>query len=417
MEFNAIWPLLRKEKWTWKAGTGIQIQYVHLLVLARIRANEVILLSIASHNYVKPGRKVRGGKQGVDYFGREDALLGYVRSDKELCAKPHISSVIVRPKGRATVGPSDDNNPPGHYRGQSTLGKAPAKKSVMPVVPAKRLADASSKKPAKKKKTKKQLTEEASARRREMAAFDKVWGHQTSSETRNAVVTISDEIESQSKEDDRVEGIDDSADEGYSPANDKESDDEDDVGTYKEQRERVELQGDIEEPNQLLRSSGGNAPLRFDYVDTLDPNIANAAGQTELDTDGEGDEDTAEADFDADSESDASDAEICKSDMLQHDIRRVPELMNNAERDRLHLRIQESLEVYTDEQLDQMKIEGWKVLPDNVKAEVVDDPDVDTMYARYCGPSQDIIAASKSPLKLFYYYLPKSFWRQVANSS
>ncbi|KAF4130408.1 hypothetical protein GN958_ATG20406 [Phytophthora infestans] len=51
----------------------------------------------------------------------------------------------------------------------------------MPVVPAKRLADASSKKPAKKKKTKKQLTEEASARRREMAAFDKVWGHQTSS--------------------------------------------------------------------------------------------------------------------------------------------------------------------------------------------------------------------------------------------
>ncbi|KAI9980541.1 hypothetical protein PInf_030178 [Phytophthora infestans] len=335
----------------------------------------------------------------------------------------------------------------------------------MPVVPAKRLADASSKKPAKKKKTKKQLTEEASARRREMAAFDKIMlprtlesrlmltrtalktrvmrtrtppvetsaeaegnedaantdtdpiSNGTTEETRNAVVTISDEIESQSKEDDRVEGIDDSADEGYSPANDKESDDEDDVGTYKEQRERVELQGDIEEPNQLLRSSGGNAPLRFDYVDTLDPNIANAAGQTELDTDGEGDEDTAEADFDADSESDASDAEICKSDMLQHDIRRVPELMNNAERDRLHLRIQESLEVYTDEQLDQMKIEGWNVLPDNVKAEVVDDPDVDTMYARYCGPSQDIIAASKSPLKLFYYYLPKSFWRQVANSS
>ncbi|KAI9990125.1 hypothetical protein PInf_020544 [Phytophthora infestans] len=155
----------------------------------------------------------------------------------------------------------------------------------MPVVPTKRLADASSKKPAKKKKTKKQLTKEASARRREMAAFDKVWGHQNSSES-------------------------------------------------------VELQGDIEEPNQLLRSSGGNTPLRFDYVDTLDSNIANAAGQTELITDGEGDEDTAEADADADSESDASDAEICKSDMLQHEIRRVAELMNNAERDRLHLRIQ-----------------------------------------------------------------------------
>ncbi|KAI9992318.1 hypothetical protein PInf_017711 [Phytophthora infestans] len=254
----------------------------------------------------------------------------------------------------------------------------------MPVVPAKRLADASSKKPAKKKKTKKQLTEVASARRREMAASDKVWGHQKSSDNADTNPPVetnadADGIEdagnadtgppppSHSKENDSVEGIDDSADEVYSRANDKESDDEDDVGTYEEQKERS--------PNNILRSSGGNAPLRFDYVDTLDPNIANAAGQTELDTDGEGDEDTAEADFDADSESDASDAEICKSDMLQHEIRRVAELMNNAERDRLHLRIQESSEVYTDEQLDQMKIEGWNVLADNVEAESVDDSD------------------------------------------
>lgn len=102
-----------------------------------------------------------GGKQGVDYFNGEDALLDYVGSDKELCARLHISNVIVRPKGRAIVGPSDDNTPPGQYRGQSTSGKAPARKSVIPVVPAKRLADASSKKPAKKKKTKKQLAEEA----------------------------------------------------------------------------------------------------------------------------------------------------------------------------------------------------------------------------------------------------------------
>ncbi|KAI9988571.1 hypothetical protein PInf_022011 [Phytophthora infestans] len=307
MDFNAIWPLLRKEKWTWKAGTGIQKQYVHLLVLARIRANEVVLLSIASQNYVKPERKVR------------------------------------------VVGPSDDIIPPGHYRGQSKLGKAPAKKSVMPVVPAKRHADASSKKPAKKKKTKKQLAEEASARRRKMATFDKKMltrtpqsrlmltrtvlktrairtrtppvetsadaegnedaantdtdpiSNGTTEETRNAVVTISDKTESHSKEDDSVEGIDDGADEVYSPANNKESDDEDDV--------------------------------------------------------------------------------------------------------------------YTDEQLDQMKIEDWNVLPDNVEAEIVDDPDVDTMYAGYGGPSQDIIAASKSPLKLFYYFLPKSFWRQVATQT
>ncbi|KAI9984730.1 hypothetical protein PInf_006233 [Phytophthora infestans] len=243
---------------------------------------------------------------------------------------------------------SDANTPPGHYRGQSTSGKAPAKKRVMPVVPAKRLADASSKKSAKKKKkTKKQLTKEASARCREMSAFDKVLGHQNSSgnadtsspvepnadaddnegaaitetgpisndtaeETRNAVVTISDETESHRKENGSVKGIDDSADEVYSPANDKESDDEDDDGSFEEQKESVELQGNIEESNQLLHSSGGNSPLRSDYVDSLDPNIANAAGQTELGTDGEGAEDTPEADTDANSECDAGGTEKSK---------------------------------------------------------------------------------------------------------
>ncbi|KAG3243502.1 hypothetical protein PI124_g11684 [Phytophthora idaei] len=37
MDFNSVWPLLRKEGWTWKPATSIQIH----------------------HNYLKPGRKVR----------------------------------------------------------------------------------------------------------------------------------------------------------------------------------------------------------------------------------------------------------------------------------------------------------------------------------------------------------------------
>ncbi|KAF4045300.1 hypothetical protein GN244_ATG02345 [Phytophthora infestans] len=49
---------------------------------------------------------------------------------------------------------------------------------MMPVVPAKSLADASFMKPTKKKETKKHLAEEASTRRRKMAAFDRVWGYQ-----------------------------------------------------------------------------------------------------------------------------------------------------------------------------------------------------------------------------------------------
>ncbi|KAG2850995.1 hypothetical protein PC129_g13139 [Phytophthora cactorum] len=46
------------------------------------------------HSYVKPGCKVRGGKQGVDYFNGEGTLLAFVRSDKELCARPNISNIM-----------------------------------------------------------------------------------------------------------------------------------------------------------------------------------------------------------------------------------------------------------------------------------------------------------------------------------
>ncbi|KAE9157803.1 hypothetical protein PF002_g33284 [Phytophthora fragariae] len=81
MDFKAIWPLLRKEKWTWKAATGIQIH----------------------HNYVKPGRKRRGGEQGEDFFNGEDELLAYVRSDKALCAGLKISNDMVRSNQNASM--------------------------------------------------------------------------------------------------------------------------------------------------------------------------------------------------------------------------------------------------------------------------------------------------------------------------
>lgn len=76
-----------------------------------------------------------------------------------------------------------------------------------------------------------------------------------------------------------------------------------------------------------------------------------------------------------------------------------------------------SSDVYNNDQLDQMKKDGWDVLPDNVAAEIVDDPVVDKMYTGYFGPSEDIMNASKTPLQLFYYFLPKTFWRQVATQT
>ncbi|OWY92875.1 hypothetical protein PHMEG_00037936, partial [Phytophthora megakarya] len=96
---------------------------------------------------------------------------------------------------------------------------------------------------------------------------------------------------------------------------------------------------------------------------------------------------------------------------------RVFELLSPSERERLHIDIQGSSEVYDDQQLDEMKQTGWEVLPDNISAEVSDDDTVNKKYDGYCGPSKDILAASKSPLNLFYYFMPKRFWRRVAAQS
>ncbi|KAE9067066.1 hypothetical protein PF010_g27612 [Phytophthora fragariae] len=121
MDFRAIWPLLRKEGWTWKAATGIQIH----------------------HNYLKPGCKLRRGKRGVDYFNGEDELLAYIRTEKELRAQLGISNVM---QVKIPVKPI------------ATKRKTPATKPPKP-----------------KKRTKKQIAEEVNKRRKELAAFDKVW--------------------------------------------------------------------------------------------------------------------------------------------------------------------------------------------------------------------------------------------------
>ncbi|KAE9267906.1 hypothetical protein PF001_g29884, partial [Phytophthora fragariae] len=129
------------------------------------------------HNYVKPGRKLRGGKQGEDFFNGEDELLVYVRSDKALCAGLKISNVLVRSNQnamRSTV----VQDPPARPT-------PPAPKPSSNHRPAKRpktssTSTAAHKHPAakaQKKKTKKQMNEEAKQRRRELAALDKVWGH------------------------------------------------------------------------------------------------------------------------------------------------------------------------------------------------------------------------------------------------
>ncbi|OWZ15239.1 hypothetical protein PHMEG_00011160 [Phytophthora megakarya] len=70
-----------------------------------------------------------------------------------------------------------------------------------------------------------------------------------------------------------------------------------------------------------------------------------------------------------------------------------------------------------DQQLDEMKQTVSEVKPDNMSAEVPDDDTVNKKYDGYCGPSKGILAASKSPVNLFNYFMPKRFWRRAATQS
>ncbi|KAE9157291.1 hypothetical protein PF002_g33403, partial [Phytophthora fragariae] len=117
----------------------------------------------------------------------------------------------------------------------------------------------------------------------------------------------------------------------------------------------------------------------------LDPNITGDTGDTALDTDGGGEEDSAEAFIGTinDADSELSDAESSEGDILQRELSRVTNVMDAADLERLHMQIQASSEVFDDDQLDQMKVDGWEVLPENVEAEIEEDPSVDKMYDGY----------------------------------
>ncbi|KAE9261865.1 hypothetical protein PF001_g32252, partial [Phytophthora fragariae] len=192
------------------------------------------------------------------------------------------------------------------------------------------------------------------------------------------------------------------SEEAYEPSDEEDGSDEVDevCGVRNDQEREDEIKEGEEPPRNVeyraLRDATCGTPLRFDFVDPLDPNIVGDTNATALETDGEGGADSAEGIDDgvADSDSDEDDDDLPREDNLHKELSRVTDLLDAAELERLHMRVQGSSEVYDDIQLDQMKIDGWDVLPENVGAPVVNDPEVDTMYSGYCGPSQDILAAS-----------------------
>lgn len=69
---------------------------VSVMILMRLSLLTLIIYCCSS-NYLKPGCKIRGGKQGVDFFNGEDALLAHVKADKDLCVRLNLTNIMVRP--------------------------------------------------------------------------------------------------------------------------------------------------------------------------------------------------------------------------------------------------------------------------------------------------------------------------------
>ncbi|KAG6945483.1 hypothetical protein JG688_00016533 [Phytophthora aleatoria] len=77
----------------------------------------------------------------------------------------------------------------------------------------------------------------------------------------------------------------------------------------------------------------------------------------------------------------------------------------------------ESSPIYNDKQLAEMAGMGWNVLPANAVAELNHDNDLDSMYDRYCGSSASATTYGLSPLKFFFFFLPKDLWRYIASET
>ncbi|ETK94301.1 hypothetical protein F441_02698 [Phytophthora nicotianae CJ01A1] len=57
-----------------------------------------------SHKLSEARSKTEGGKQGIHFFIKEDELLAYGRTDKELCERQHIYNVMSRVRFQLTTG-------------------------------------------------------------------------------------------------------------------------------------------------------------------------------------------------------------------------------------------------------------------------------------------------------------------------
>ncbi|KAE9015730.1 hypothetical protein PR002_g13849, partial [Phytophthora rubi] len=343
MDFKAIWPLLRKEKWTWKAATGIQIQDEHLCMLWGLAFTNSftfgIHLATTTSNLVE---NLEGGKQGEYFFNGEDELLAYVRSDKALCARLKIPNVVrsnqnanadgksvepppttpastASPPPRAE--PSDaDETGDADVEGISSSGNtdagALARANADTDRPA--LADNADQDAGVQATTGVNSTAlVTNADTGESAAATAGTGCSLAETHANVDISPADSESSVAfrsadvdstrvsngddehySSDESVEEVTaDSQDEACKPDDDEDQEGDHDVNDASDEATKVadSRPACVESSKRVLRYQGGSSPLRFDYADILDPNFVEPDGENSLDTDGEGDDDPAEA--------------------------------------------------------------------------------------------------------------------------
>ncbi|ETP41902.1 hypothetical protein F442_11121 [Phytophthora nicotianae P10297] len=429
VDFKVVWPLLRKEGWTWKPAKGLQIHA----------------------NYLKPGCKLRGGKHGVDYFNGEDALLAHVKADKDLCTGLHLTNIMVRPNAVPLEPlPTSVSSVPSTSgkRQEPTIGKQPPKKLAKTVGSRKSEDKKSEKKQTPNtKKTKKQEAKEATERRRQLSSFANIWGAANAQDRDGREVEAPDQPPVQQEPHINAD-TEDNADENSPPPADMEDcadihddvesrsgdgseseyeddpnaaesevDDEDDENSVAECDDREDDQGGEDTQGASLRHPGAVEthfePLGFADAEPSDPNLVLGDIEKSIESDEEGEDSVGVADMlDTDDEVES----LCEESVVV-ETSRIAGLLNEVELERLHMAVEGSSEVFDDNQLADMAARGWTVYPENEVADIVDDPEVDKVYEGYCGPSKDVLASAKSPLSLFLYFLPRAFGRHVARET
>ncbi|KAE9246264.1 hypothetical protein PF004_g4896 [Phytophthora fragariae] len=264
-----------------------------------------------SANYLKPGRTLRGGKIGLDFFNGEDSLLAHVKADKELCARLNISNIMVRTQ----VGPSESSAPNEPSRNADT--------DVPPKHDVEAYADSDSE-----------------------------------DDSRNSDGSVS------AYEDNRSDEEEEDSDEEHDSVQEGGIDGDRDTAAEESVRQFSPA------PAEFLSSANAS---EFEVVDPSDPNLVLSDAEDRIESDGESSEDSVCVQDESDDEDETSDD--IPNDAVGDEATRVAKLLSDAELDGLHMRVEGSSAIFDDEQLSAMAVDGWTVFPENEITTIVDDPE------------------------------------------